>query len=291
MAREFLIHFEPYDSGSRVEAKVFVEALAAIVDGFRSMANALAPAIAQRGSLSRSLVTEALTLAFVAVDKGSLMIGVVPGAAPTGAALETARIAALGWSALAAAMKGAARGQLVISDVPLVAAENFVRAGRVGREANVRISLRSRRSVSARKLSAPWRTNLDLTGIEPALSGYVRRRSESERIQTQLVGQIVALNYSPPGLALLTGKGKISVAIPAKLRTKAQACWGDEAVVLVDASLTADGDVRDAKAIDISRSAVAGAESDGEDESFGMLKGKWDTPESRDYFDNLRGKH
>jgi len=135
MTREFVVHFEPYDGGSRVDAEVFVKALSSLVEGFRSMANALAPAIAQRTSWSKVLVKEALTLAFSSVDKGSLDLRVVHGAAPAGAMLETERIAGIGWKAMTAAINGAAQGKTVISDVPLAAAENFARrSGRPRRQ-------------------------------------------------------------------------------------------------------------------------------------------------------------
>jgi len=289
MTREFVVHFEPYDGGSRVDAEVFVKALSSLVEGFRSMANALAPAIAQRTSWSKVLVKEALTLAFSSVDKGSLDLRVVHGAAPAGAMLETERIAGIGWKAMTAAINGAAQGKTVISDVPLAAAENFARAARVARDANVRVSLCSRRVARASASPSAWRTNLDLTGIEPALSGYVQRRATAERSQTQLVGQIVALTYHPPAFSLLTGKGKFAVSMPAGLRQKAREMWGEEVVVLVDANITAEGDVRDPKAVDIAPAAVASVEDDAED-GFGLFKGTWDTPESTEYFESLRGR-
>jgi len=65
--------------------------------------------------------------------------------------------------------------------------------------------------------------------------------------------------------------------------------WGEEVVVLVDANITAEGDVRDPKAVDIAPAAVASVEDDAED-GFGLFKGTWDTPESTEYFESLRGR-
>jgi len=206
MSREFVVHFEPFDGGSRVEAEVFVEALRSVVDAMRSMAHALAPAIAQRRSWSRALVKDALTVSFSAVTEGSLDIRAVHGSGPTGPMIDSDWIAEVGWEAMGASVRGAASGRTFISEVPLRAAEGFVRAARVTRDANVKLELRSRRVV--KKQPACWRTTLDLTRLEPALSSYVERRSVGTKTQTMLVGHIGTITYSPPGFLMETGKGK-----------------------------------------------------------------------------------
>lgn len=283
MARDMLIHFEPFGGGNYVEAEVFVESLRGIVDGFKSMANALAPAISQHRSWSRSLVREALTLAVTSVERGSVDVGVVPGAVAGGPPLDTSHIADIGWLAMAAAMKGAARGMSVITDVPLSAAQGFKRGADVARKANVRVSLRSRRHSAAP--TTPWRVNLDITGIEPALGRYIERTETRERAVTQLVGQIVAITFDPPTFVLATGKGKITVAMPAALRQKARDQWGTEVVALVDAWVTADGEVRNPKAVEISA-----ATSGDNDDVPASLSAAFDSPEAREYFDSLRGR-
>ena len=135
------------------------------------MANALAPAIAQRRSWARALVKDALTFSFSAVTEGSLDIQAVHGSGPTGPMIDSDWIAELGWEAMGASVRGAASGRTFISEVPLNAAEGFVRAARVTRDANVKLELRSRRVV--KKQPARWRTTLDPLSRGPRSSGLL----------------------------------------------------------------------------------------------------------------------
>jgi hypothetical protein len=130
---------------------------------------------------------------------------------------------------------------------------------------------------------------LDLTDIEPGLTRYVERRTSSERTVTQLVGQIVAIFYDPPSFAIATARGKMNVTMPAALRDKVRELWGEEVIVLAEAQINVEGDVRDPKAIELTRAARA-SDTDDTDTMLASVREKWSSPEAREYFGGLRGR-
>jgi hypothetical protein len=168
----------------------------------------------------------------------------------------------------------------------LVAAQNFARAARVAREANVDLSLRSRRI--RRRKKADWRTDVDLTRIEPALTKYVERRTVSEVTTTQLVGRLISLDHDPPGFVLETGRGKLRVSMRASLREKAWQLWGLEVVVVAEAKIAPDGRLSEPRAAEILPGAALASEED-EEAAFGLLKPTSD--QAREYFDTLRQRN
>jgi len=283
MKRETIIRFEPHDGGSWVDADTFVESLKSIIDGLHSVANAIAPGIAQRRAWSSRIVREALTIAVGPVEKGSVTIGLMTGSSHT-VPIDAEWIGDVGMRYAALAIRGAADPDNQAADIPASAARSIARGVRLARRANVHVSLRSRRT----KGSVPrgWTTDLDLTAFETGLTQYAERRERAERTTTQLVGQVVALVYKPPTMTLDTGNGKLVLSMPARLRRKAQELWGSEVIVVAEAEVDAEGGVRDAKAVHMSPAVVAG--EDNADDSLASLREAFSSPEASAYIESLR---
>lgn len=262
-----------------MRADVLVESLRGIVDGMRSVARAVAPALAVRRSWSRGVIEDALSLAFGPVTRGSLEIAVVAGGSLSGAPLDSEWIERVGMRAIARAAGAAARGLTSVADVPIVAARSLERGARVARDDSILVSLLER---GARRTD---KTLIDFTALAPGLASYADRRERASLSTTQLVGQVVVIRYDPPGFELATARGKVSIGMPARLREKAQSSWGQDVIVLVEAQINDEGDVSDAKALDIFPANGAPAE-----ESFGVLKDKLGAPGALEYINRLRGR-
>src|SRR5262249_55641172 len=99
------------------------------------------------------------------------------------------------------------------------------------------------------------------------------------------------ITYDPPAFSIVTGNGKLQVAMPAALRKDARECWGGEVIVLVEGRMTRDGEVREPKALEIRSAARTDMDDVSLNETFGMFNDTWGTAEAQEYFESLRGKH
>lgn len=275
MRHEFAVRFEPASGARFVQAEAYVRSLSAVLEGLASLRAALAPQLAQKHGWGVPQIRAALTFSVGPTATGSLIVPLVPGAATTGPPLGVDEIAQAFWSGTAAELAKVTRGKSMLLSAS--GAEAFARASLAARESAATLELASRAA------NGSWRCTVGITRLERSLRKHAEARKTGHRALTSLTGQITSLTYDPPGFVLAAGSARRIIRMPSALRDVARENWGREVVVLTDAVITEEGSVADVQALEI-RPAASAQEADKHfDETFGILRGDWDSAELEAY--------
>lgn len=269
MSHEYSIRFEPASGARSVRADAYVQALAAILDGLNSLRASLGPELAAKHGWPLPQVRDALTFSVGPTAKGSLVVPLVPGAVEKGPPLGTDAIAQAFWREVAAELGRVPKRRAI--HLSATGAEAFARASSAARTSHAKLSL------AVKAAHGAWRPVAPITPIEKALRQHAESRRSGHRATTSLSGQILSLTYDPPGFILSVGAVRHSIRMPSALRDRARESWGCEVVVLTDAAVSADGGVADIHALDIRLAASAKQAEDQFDETFGVMRGAWDS--------------
>jgi hypothetical protein len=279
---EYAIRFEPSSGASSIRADVYLRTVEATLEAITSIRASLSPRIALQHGWPANQVRQALEFSIGPTKKGSLIVPLVPGATAKGAPLGADGIALTFWREMGSEL-GRVKGGREATCVSGNAADALARASAAAKEANAKLSLATRSS------RGTWHATAAITGLERALRRHAERRKTGHDATMALTGRIVSLTFEPPSVVLASGDVKQTVLMPASLRAAAKECWGDEVVVDVAATLSADGDVTAPRAIRIRRAATAEAAAKTFDQTFGALRDLLGDQEAKDYIASLRG--
>lgn len=284
-APAFAVRFIPDTGGSAIPLDAWAAALVEVSQGLDSLAHVLAPRLAAQYNLTASEVREYLRPAAMPLRKGSNLVPLVLGA-QSPVLFSSDQVAKRFWRNSGAVLKGAARERVGRTDVPASCAEKFIRASRITREAHATLQL-----VEERANRNDWRPTVDLTRIEDGLGRYAERRSTRRTVETVLIGRVRAIFWEPPGMQLeLASGGTRALTISAQQRQNAHDAWGEEVAVRVEASMTLEGELRDApRVLAIRRAVHVGDLLKDFDRSFGAGKDVWGTKEAEEYLKGLLG--
>lgn len=269
MRHGFSIRFDPASGAKSVRADAYVQALTAILEGLNSLRASLGPELAAKHGWSVPQVRDALTFSVGPTAKGSLVVPLVPGGVEKGPPLGTDAIAQAFWREAAAELGRVPKGQAI--HLSATGAEAFARASSAATMSHAKLSLAVKASRGV------WRSVAPITSIEKALRQHADLRRSGHRATTSLSGQLLSLTYDPPGFVLSTGTVRHSIRMPSALRDRAKEFWGCEVIVLTDAAVSADGGVADIHALDIRLASSAKRAEDQFDETFGVMRGAWDS--------------
>jgi hypothetical protein len=250
-----------------VQAQAYVRALEAALEGLTSLRVALAPELAAKHGWPLPQVRDALTFSIGPTAKGSLIVPLVAGGGDKGPQLDA--IAQAFWKETGLELARVSKGKA--SRLSATGAEALARASAAATDSSAKLSFASK---TAR---GTWRAVATITTLEPALRKHAAAQRKGHRATTSVSGQIVSLTYDPPGFILATASARRSVRMPSALRSRDRELWGQDVVVLADAVVAADGGVADLQAIDIRPAATAQAADSSFDDTFGVMRGSWDS--------------
>jgi len=269
MRQEFSLRFEPASGAKFVQAQAYVRALEAALEGLTSLRAALAPDLATKHGWPMLQVRDALTFSIGPTSKGSLIVPLVAGGGDKGPQLASDAIARAFWKEAGVELGRVSKGKA--SRLSAAGAAALARASSAAQDSAAKLSFATKTS------GGKWRSVAAITSLEPALRRHAAPQRQGHRATTSISGQIVSLSYDPPGFILVTQASKRSVRMPSALRDRARELWGREVVVLTDGVVAADGAVADLQAIDIRAAATAQAADTSFDETFGIMRGSWDS--------------
>ncbi|WP_156338069.1 hypothetical protein [Chondromyces crocatus] len=283
MRREIALRFEPHSGRTVVSAEAYVDTLRAVFDGLGELRRAAAPVFALHRGWPTAQVRQALELSVGRTHDDKLLVPLIVGASEQGAHLDIHVLASMFWRLGARSLRQAAAGRATSVEVTASCAEAFARAAHCAEEGgHSRLLLVVRGPVSPH-----WRTVADLSKLAPGLHRHAARRATAKRAQAQMLGQLVALDHTPPTVVIATPYGRRTVALPEALRQDARQLWGEEVIVDVEAAVTSEGQLHEATALRLRRARrVADAVEDHE-RSRGALGEVWGTDDVREYLDSL----
>lgn len=261
-------------------------ALVNLEHGFNSMRAAVAPIIAQRERLPYETVRSALEVS-VPIDADGrldtlpLEFGAVDPERP-GFDLHP-RLAAIFWRFTARTLLAASEGRGEILSAS--GADSFVGAARSAQQAECNLLLSHRRD------EHPWVPDVDFVRVAPGLERYAEARKRYVRVETEIVGQIIAMSFEPLGFTLKTTDGNVRVLALARQEEQLRRLGGGPVIAKVSARVNRDGHVVDATLIDLdsvrtTRDPLAYFHA-----TRGAGRGMWSTPEAREYLASLRAEH
>lgn len=285
--RDYAIRFLPEAGGKLVAFEAYVDTLQAVLDGLNSLRNATAPLIAERVKWPTAKVREALCFGIGPTRAGSLEVPVVVGAGSTELIADSTRVAATFWRYAGHTLRVAAVRGSTLVDLPAACARSFAQASRHARAGRSRVELVER--ARPKPMTRRWRRVADLSQLEDGLERYAERRMETRVMQTQIIGRVISLTWSPPGIILDLGRDKRALHMPASMRQEARRLWGEEVLVDAEAQITAEGEIRDTPKV-LRLTKAAAVEDLGADfeASFGARRLVWGMPEAEDYIKGLR---
>jgi hypothetical protein len=269
MRHEFSVRFQPASGAKFVQAEAYVQALQAALEGLTSLRASIAPELAAKHGWALPQVREAVTFSIGPTGKGSLIVPLISGGGTKGPPLASDAIAQAFWREAGIELGRVSKGQA--TRLSASGAEAFARASAAAKESASTLSFVTRTARGS------WRSVAAITPIEAALRKHATSQRKGHRATTSVSGQIVSLTYDPPGFILATLTARCSVRMPSALRNRARELWGQEVVVLTDAVVAADGGVADLHAIDIRAAKTAQAADARFDETFGLMRGSWDS--------------
>ncbi|MDX2053477.1 MAG: hypothetical protein SFV15_13850 [Polyangiaceae bacterium] len=271
MRHQFSVRFQPASGAKFVQAQAYIRALQATLEGLTSLRASLAPELAAKHGWALPQVRDALTFSIGPTGKGSLIVPLIAGGGVKGAPLASDLIAQAFWSETAAELARVPKGQA--PRLSASGADAFARASAAAKESAATLSFVSKTS------GGSWNVVAGITRMEASLRKHAVSQRKGQRATTSISGQIVSLTYDPPGFILATSGARRSVQMPSALRNRARELWGQEVVVLTDAVVTAEGDMADLHAADIRAAKTAQMAEERFDETFGVMRGSWDSEE------------
>jgi len=271
MRSEFSLRFEPASGAKFVAAHAYVRALDQALEGLSSLRGVLAPELAATNGWALPQVRDALAFAIGPNEKGSLIVPLIAGGGSKGAPLPTDAIAQEFWKQTSAELARLPRGRA--TRLSANGAEALARASAAAKESSAKLSFATKKGREA------WQTLVPITSLEAKLRKHAAAQREGHRAQSSVSGQIVSLTFDPPGFVLVSAASRRTVRMPSALRDKARSLWGCEVVVLTEGVLASNGELADLQALDIRPVATARAGESSFEETFGLMRGVWDSDE------------
>lgn len=289
---EFAIRFDPPNHEHRVPLDVYVPAMNELREGFVSLRASVAPLLAKRRNISRTLVQEALVVYIRANAPGSnlalLDIGPKRDASQRDFDFYP-MLPDVFWKYGGDLLSGAARDaeSRTSASISATCAEHFARAADIAANDNIGLQL-TERSVHAGN-DAIWRQTVDLTSAREGLRRYATRRREQQRLTTQLIGRVVEICSSPLHLKLQTPEGRLLITSDARLSKQIQAFWNRDVIVTVDSLISADGEMTKPHLLDIEPVVQSTDFLADYMNSRGAGRDLWSGDDAEEYLQSLRG--
>jgi hypothetical protein len=257
-----------------VPLSVLVDVLKELEPSLRSIRAAAAPYIATDLGVTRQQIVDALDFMVSSPKIGSLAI---PIDAP-GGILQARKAEDMFWTLAGNAVLG--KGSRV--QLPTVAAEHLVKAIDLARDAGVGLDF-AKKSGAAR---GEWRSIVPLSKNADAIRERAARGAMGAERASQLVGQLVGLQFHPGRITLESVGKRISVEAGAELRDAVRPLWGKNVVVDVVGVITGDGDVRSPRATAIR--AISETPMAQFMAAFGTQRDAWGSADATHYIEGLR---